>query len=85
VSREGFAKHVGIAENCGFATTLHMVQKKNYTQLIVVCTGQYLVYTWFAHLEKSCTRCYEFYEYIGFGLTLLVISDALKDCMPQNI
>ena len=45
--------------------------KKVYTRLIVVYTGQYLVYTWFAHLEKSCTRCYDFYQYIGLASSCL--------------
>ena len=31
--------------------------KKVYTLLILVCTGQYLVYSWFAHFEQHASEC----------------------------
>ncbi len=51
--------------------------KKVYTRLILVCTGQYLVYSWFAHLEKHASDAVNL-SMNKLGLNLLVISGALK-------
>jgi hypothetical protein len=79
VSRDNFAKHFGIAEIYGFAYGA----KKVYTLLILVCTAQYLVYSWFAHLEKHASNAVSL-SMNKLGLNLLVISGALKYGMPQN-
>jgi hypothetical protein len=58
--------------------------KKVYTRLILVCTGQYLVYSLFAHLEKHASNTVSL-SMNKLGLNLLVISGALKYGMPQNL
>jgi hypothetical protein len=57
--------------------------KKVYTLLILVCTGKYLVYSWFAHLEKHASNAVSL-SMNKLGLNLLVISGALKYGIPQN-
>jgi hypothetical protein len=57
--------------------------KKVYTRLILVCTGQYLVYSWFAPFKKLTSNAVNL-SMNQLGLNLLVNSSALKYCIPQN-
>ncbi len=79
MSQEDFANHFGIAGIYGFTYDA----KKVYTLLIFVCTGQCLVYSWFANLEKHASNAVSL-SMNKLGLNLLVISGALKYGMPQN-
>ena len=79
MSREDFAKLFGISKIVGFA-----YGEKVYTWLIWVCSGIFLVYTWFDCLENHGLNAVILLKN-NVVIVVNVIGGALKYYISQNV